>query len=260
MPTPVTSSSVMQHKSLLVVSVIVLVALFAFLAAKTRNELAVHRTIGRPADVRDTFTIEGEGKVSGTPTLAELSFGLLSEGTDVAKIQQDNTQKVNTMVAAIKQLGVADKDIQTSQYSISPRYDYKDGTTKLVGYSISQNLSVKLRDLSKIGDALTKIGQLGGNQVSGPTFTIDDPSSLKQEARLKALEDARKKAEALSGVLGVKVGRVVTFSESSNNPGPVMPMYREMAMANDAAAQSAPSIETGSLDVRSTVSVTFETL
>lgn len=260
MPTADSSSPLMQNKSIVVVFVIVLVSLFAFLAAKTRNELAMHRTIGRPADVRDTFTIEGEGKVSGTPTLAELSFGLLSEGSDVAKIQQENTQKVNAMVASIKQLGVADKDIQTSQYSINPRYDYKDGTTKLSGYNVSQSVNVKLRDLSKIGDALTKIGQLGGNQVNGPTFTIDDPSSLKQEARLKALEDARKKAEALSGVLGVKVGRVVTFSESSNNPGPTMPMFREMAMTSDDVSKSAPSIEAGSLDVRSIVSVTFETL
>ncbi len=251
----------MQSRPLMVLTGIVLVALVAFLIAKTSNTIAEHRTIGRPADVRDTFTISGEGKVSGTPTLAQISFGLLSEGADVAKIQQENTQKVNAMVVAIKGLGVEQKDIQTSQYSINPRYDYTNGTTKLVGYSVSQSVSVKLRDLSKIGDALTKIGQLGGNQVNGPTFTIDDPSSLEQEARLKALEDARKKAEALSDVLGVKVGRVVTFSESSNTPMPISPMYRGETMAADAAMpQSAPSIEAGSLDVRSNVSVTFEAL
>ncbi len=248
------------NKPLIVIAGIVLVILGVFLVAKARNEFAVHRTIGRPADVRDTFTIEGEGKVSGAPTLAEISFGLLSEGADVARIQQENTQKVNAMVAAVKQMGITEKDIQTSQYSINPKYDYKDGTSKIVGYQVSQSVSLKLRDLSKIGDVLTKVGQMGGNQVSGPTFTIDDPSSLKQEARMKALEDARKKAEALSGVLGVRVGRVVTFSESSNSPIPPMPvMYREMAM--DAAAQVAnPTIEAGSLDVRSNVSVTFEAL
>lgn len=251
----------MQHRSVLVVSVVVLVALFAFLAAKTRNELAMHRTIGRPADVRDTFTIEGEGKVSAVPTLAQLSFGLMTEGTDVAKLQQENTQKVNTMVAAVKQLGVADKDIQTSQYSIQPRYDYRDGTTRLVGYTVSQQVNVKMRDLSKIGEAFTRIAQMGGNQVQGPTFTIDEPSALKQDARIKALEDARKKAEALSDVLGVKIGRVVTFSESGNTNGPVMPMYREMAATADAmGGAAAPAIEAGSLDVHANVSVTFEVL
>jgi uncharacterized protein YggE len=243
----------------MIVGVIVLLALFGFLIAKTRNELATHRTIGRPADVRDTFTIEGEGKVSGTPTLAEISFGLLSEGTDVAKIQQDNTRKVNAMIDAVKALNIQEKDIQTSQYSINPKYDYKDGTSKISGYQVSQNISVKVRDLSKIGDLLTRVGQLGGNQVNGPTFTIDDPSSLNQEARLEALEDARKKAEALSGVLGVKIGRVVTFSETSNNPAPMPVMYRTLEVAND-AAQSMPSIQTGSLDVMSRVSVTFEVL
>ncbi|MBP9762198.1 SIMPL domain-containing protein [Patescibacteria group bacterium] len=247
------------NRPIMIVGVIVLLALFGFLIAKTRNELATHRTIGRPADVRDTFTIEGEGKVSGTPTLAEISFGLLSEGTDVAKIQQENTRKVNAMIDAVKALNVQEKDIQTSQYSINPKYDYKDGTSKVSGYQVSQNISVKVRDLSKIGDLLTRVGQLGGNQVNGPTFTIDDPSSLNQEARLEALQDARKKAKALSGVLGVKIGRVVTFSETSNNPSPMPVMYRTLEVASD-TAQSMPSIQTGSLDVMSHVSVTFEVL
>lgn len=244
----------------MVVGVVVLLVLCGFLVAKTRNEIATHRTIGRPADVRDTFTIEGEGKVSGKPTLAEISFGLLSEGLDVAKLQQENTQKVNAMIAAVKQLGVAEKDIQTSQYSMSPRYDYRDGSSKLVGYQVSQNVSVKLRDLSKIGDALTRIGQLGGNQVNGPSFTIDDLSLLKQEARLKALEDARKKAEVLSDVLGVKIGRVVTFNESAGGYPPPMPMYTSMKAIDASEGVAAPSIQTGSLDVTSNVSVTFEVL
>ncbi len=259
MPT-LTPSSAMNTKPVIIVAAVVLLGLFAFLIAKTRNELAVHRTIGRPADVRDTFTIEGEGKVSGTPTLAEISFGLLSEGSDVAKIQKDNTQKVNAMIAAVKQLGIAEKDIQTSQYSINPKYDYRDGASKIIGYQVSQSVNLKLRDLSKIGDVLTKVGQLGGNQVNGPSFTIDDPSSLKQEARMKALEDARKKAEALSDVLGVKIGRVVTFTESSNNSGPIPMMYREMAAMDASAPVANPTIQAGSLDVMSNVSVTFEVL
>lgn len=250
----------MNTKPVMIVAIVVLLGLFAFLVAKTRNEIAVHRTIGRPADVRDMFTIEGEGKVSGTPTLAELSFGLLSEGSDVAKIQQENTTKVNAMIAAVKELGVAKADIQTSQYTINPKYDYKDGTSKIIGYQVSQSLNLKLRDLSKIGDVLTKVGQMGGNQVNGPTFTIDDPSLLKQEARMKALEDARKKAEALSSVLGVKIGRVVTFTESSNNPGPMPVMYREMAAMDAAVPVANPTIQAGSLDVMSNVSVTFEVL
>lgn len=265
MPTPTPSSSqnsMLPHRPAITAMVVVTLTVLAiFLGVKTWNEVAIHRTIGRPADVRDTFTIDGEGKVTGAPTLAQISFGLLTEGTDVAKMQQENTQKVNMMINAMKQLGVESKDLQTSQYSISPRYDYKDGTSKIIGYQISQNVSVKLRDLSKIGDALTKVGQLGGNQVNGPTFTIDDPSELNQQARVKALEDARKKANDLSGVLGVKVGRVVTFTETNSAPQPPMPMYRAMDMAEGSAvAQSAPAIQAGSLDVTSHVSVTFEVL
>ena len=120
---------------------------------------------------------------------------------------------------------------------------------------------MKLRDLTKVGDVLDKVGQLGGNQVTGPDFTIDDPSSLNQEARLKALEDARKKADALSSVLGVHVGRVVTFTESVNTPPIPMPMmYRAMDATVAGEAAPAPKIQTGSLDVTSHVSVTFEVL
>lgn len=240
--------------ALLVVSV----ALCVFLIAKTRNELASYSTIGRPADVRDTFTIEGEGKISAQPTLAQISFGLLSEGTDVSKIQADNSTKMNQMIASVKTLGIQDKDIQTSQYSISPQYDYTNGVTRLKGYQISQIVTLKLRDLSKVGDVLNRVGQLGGNQVNGPTFTIDDPTELNQQARLKALEDARKKAEALSSVLGVRIGRVVTFSENVGGMSPVPMMYsKDMAQATGGGA---PEIQTGSLDVVSRVSVTFEAL
>lgn len=229
-----------------------------FLMAGWARNLSIERKyIGAIPGQRDTITIDGEGKVTSKPTLGQINVGLYSEGQEVPAVQDENSRKVNAMVAAMKDLGVAEADLQTSNYNISPKYDYKDGTQRVVGYTVSQNIEVKVRDLSKVGTVLSRIGQLGANQVNGVTFTIDDPSSLKQEARRKALEDARTKADELAKALGVDIARVVTFSESGVTPPSPMPFYRsEGAVAT--AAPMAPDIQAGSLDVVSHVSVTYE--
>ena len=233
-----------------------LVMLVLFTGAKAWNAFTEHREIGQVPRGRDTITIQGEGKVSGKPTLAQIDIGLYSEGKDVPEVQNQNSQKVNAMVAAMKELSIAEADLQTSHYSISPRYEYKDGAQNVIGYTVSQNVSVKVRDLAKVGTVLSKVGQLGANQVNGVNFTIDDPTALKQEARKEALQDARDKAEELAKALGVKITRVVTFAESSGSGIPPMPYAYKSEMA--VATAIAPDIQAGSLDVVSQVSVTYE--
>lgn len=228
-----------------------------FMVGRARNLSLEHKYIGTVPNQRDTISIEGEGKVTAKPTLGQINVGLYTEGQEVPVVQNENSRKVNAMVAAMKDLGVSEADLQTSNYNISPKYEYKDGTQRVVGYTVSQNIEVKVRDLSKVGTVLSRIGQLGANQVNGVTFTIDDPSSLKQEARRKALEDARSKANELAKALGVDIVRVVTFSESGATPVPPMPFYRAEGMAAS-AAPTAPDIQAGSLDVLSHVSVTYE--
>ncbi len=232
-------------------------ALILFVGFKAWNTRSEHDQIGHAPRSRDTITIDGEGKVTGKPTLAQVDLGMFMEGKDVPQLQNDNSQKVNAIIAAMKGLGIAEADLQTSNYTISPKFEYKDGAQNVIGYTISQNLSLKVRDLSKLSAVLAKAGQLGTNQVNGVTFTIDDPTELKQEARKKALQDARSKAQELADALGVTVEHVVTFSESSNPLTQPLPyMYKAEGMGG--AASVAPDIQPGSLDVVSHVSVTFE--
>lgn len=237
---------------------VLLVALIALFGLKAWNTYAEHNSIGQAPLEPHTMTIDGDGKVTGKPTLAQIDIGVYSEGTDVPSVQNDNSQKVNAMTAAMQDLGIAEADLQTSNYNISPKYDYKNGQQNVVGYSVSQNVSVKVRDLTKVGAALAKAGQLGANQVNGVSFTIDDPSQLQQQAREKALADARKKADELAGALGVQIIRVTTFSETSANPQPIPYAFRSDTGLGASAAPIAPAIQTGSLDVTSHVSVTFE--
>lgn len=235
-----------------------LVSATLLMLAHTRNVRLQRGYIGQIPNQRDTITIDGEGKVTSKPTLARVSIGLYSEGADVPAVQVDNTRKVDAMIAGLKDMAIAEADLQTSNYSIAPKYEYKDGMQRVIAYTVNQNLEVKVRDLSKVGAVLARMAQLGANQVNGVTFTIDDPTSLTQEARRKALEDARAKAQELADALGVELVRVVTFAENGVTPQNPMPMYRAEAMNAMAVAAPAPDIQAGSLDVVSHVQVTYQ--
>jgi uncharacterized protein YggE len=155
-------------------------------------------------------------------------------------------------------MGIAEADMQTSNYSISPRYEYVDGRQNIIGYSVSQNLSIKVRNLSQVGAVVSRAGELGSNQVNGVNFTIDEPSMIQQAARKEAIEDAEKKAMDLANALGVRLVRVVGFSESTPGSPVPMPIYRGEFDLAQSAAPVAPEIQPGELDVRATVTVTYE--
>ncbi len=233
------------------------IALIVFVGFKARNAWEEYNYIGKAVRDRDMITVSGEGKVTATPDLAQISLGVQTDGLTVKQAQTTNTQKMNAIIAAVKSLGVADKDIQTNNYSISPKIDWSNGKQNITGYTVSQNVTVKVRALDKAGDVLARAGELGANQVGGINFTIDDPKALQDEARIKAIKDARTKAQQLADEIGLTIVKVVTFSESN---GYIPPVYPIMNKAMDMAAQvaPAPTIEAGSLDVTSDVSVTFE--
>ncbi len=234
-----------------------LVVLTAFAGVRTWNAVLEQKYIGKPATFRDTITIDGVGKVTAKPTLALVQFGVVTQGATAAAAQRDNSSKMNAVIQAMQELGVKKDDIETSGYYLNPNYNYDKSPYTIIGYSVNQNVSAKVRDFEKIGQVLERGVALGINQVNTVQFSIDDPTSLRDDARMKALEDARKKADALAKALDVDVVRVVSFAESpANAPGPVPMYYREAATSADAG--SAPTIQSGTQDVEMNVSVTFE--
>jgi len=251
-----------DHKSWLVGSAVaVAVMVVIFLAVLIRNDLKSYNYIGRTEQQVYTITLAGEGKVTAVPDIAEVSLGIVTSKVKVADAQKENTTKMNQLIKELKGLGIADKDITTNNYSIYPTYDYNTGRQTLTGYQVSQNVTVKIRDLSKSGDVLALAGKSGVNQLGGLSFTIDDPQKLQQQAREKALLDAKQKIQALADVAGVKLGKLVSFTESGNAvPYPRM-MYGEMkAISSDTSAAPAPDIQVGSQDIIIDVSVTYEVL
>ncbi len=216
-----------------------------------------------------TVTVNGEGKISAKPDIALISLSVESAGKTVKEVTLDNNNKMNKVIAEVKALGVKAEDITTTGYNLYPRYSdsyvispitsVKEAKTpEIIGYTLSQSVQVKVRDLSKVDDVLDKGILAGANQVGGLSFDIDDTGKIKAAAREQAFQKAREKAEAMAQAAGVKLGRVVTFSESYNN----YPLYSNYAMnlrtADMAAEAVAPSIEAGSKDLNVNVSVTYE--
>ena len=243
-----------------ILAAVFLIVLSVFFIFKTRNASREYGYIGRAPLNQYTVTIDAEGKVSGKPDVAVINLGVQSESATVKVAQGDNTKKMDNIIKAIKDNGVKDEDIQTTNYSIYPKYSYDQnrGTSNITGYTVSQSVTVKVRDLDKTGTILAKAGDLGANTVGGVQFTIDNPDALKAEARQKAIDNAKAKADELFKKLGVGAGRIVSFNEySAGTGGPVY--YKEaMGMGGAAMDSAAPSIQSGSLDVVVNVTLVFE--
>ena len=213
-----------------------------------------------------TITVDGQGKVSAQPDIAKVDVSVVANGKTVKAVTEEGNKKMNAVRDSMKQLGIKAEDMQTSSYDLYPQYDYntpidvKTGLPKppaIIGYSLNQTLALKIRDLTKTDAVLDKSLAAGANQVSQLTFDLDDASQVKVQARAEAFKKAKQKAQEMSGAAGVRLGRVVTFSESSN---PITPMpYANFAMkAESSASISSPSVQPGTKELLVDVSVTYE--
>jgi uncharacterized protein YggE len=235
-----------------------------FMAAKAVNAVINFDAITTPPS--NVITVTGEGKVSSVPDIAQISFTVSEEAVTASGAQDVAAKKINVALAVLKEKGVAEKDIKTSSYNISPRYSYQppcytypcpyNEAAKIIGFTASQTVEVKVRDIDKTGDVLSALGDAGVANLYGPNFMIEDEDALQAEAREKAIMEARAQAEQLAKALGVRVTRVVSYNENGGYPGP---MYRmDSAMALGGAEKSVPSIPAGENEIMVSVSVTYE--
>ncbi len=248
-----------RHRKPFIGLLVIVAAVYLILLS--RNAVKQYEYIGRPTTQRDTISVEAQGKVTALPDIAMISIGVQTEKRTVAEAQTENSTKMNAIVARLQQSDIAKEDIQTTNYSIYPTYDYPNGRQVTRGYQISQNLDIKVRKLDALNDILASVAGLGANQVGGVNFTIDDPEELRQQARLKGLEAAKKRAQDLAQAAGVRLGKVVGFSESSASVPQPIPYARDMAVGmGGAAPTAAPNVQPGSQDVIVNVTVQYEIL
>lgn len=211
-----------------------------------------------------TFSAEGSGDVDVAPDLATFSVTVTTDGgKDVAEVQGVNTEKMNKVTAYLKEQGVDKKDLKTAQYNLSPRYNYAPCTSgscpapSISGYNLTQTLDVKVRDSAKLGDLLSGVVANGANNVSEVRFVVDDDTDAKNEAREKAIADAKKKAMATAKAAGFRLGKLVSLYESSN-PAPYAYGMGGDMMEMSAKTANAPRVEAGTQTTKVQVTVTYE--
>jgi len=202
------------------------------------------------------ITVVGVGKASGTPDVANVSVGIETRDQSVQKAVADNNARMSELLDVLKGLGIPDKDIRTSNYSVyaesQPIFGAEGkGEEGPLIYHVSNQVTLTLRDISKLGDVLDKAVATGANNIYGVGFTVDDTSKLEAEARADAIADAKSRAESLAKLVGVSLGDVLNVSEVVSGTGPV---YERMAVP--AGGAPAP-IQPGELEVTMNVQVTY---
>lgn len=242
-----------------------LVVAVVFLGAQTLVSL---KNLSKTDPSYNTISVTGEGEVFAVPDVASFTFTVSADADTVKEAQETVTKKVDAVLKAVKNLGVEEKDIKTTDYSVWPKYDYVapaiyppvPGRQVQDGYTANHTIAIKVRDTDKAGEVLGAAGSAGATNLSGISFTIDDPEKLYEEARALAIKNAREKAKVLTDELGVRLKRVVSYSDSSD--GGESPYYREavgLGGKDMALAQSqAPNLPTGENKVKVFVNVTYE--
>jgi uncharacterized protein YggE len=194
------------------------------------------------------ITVTGVGTVSGRPDQADFSFGVETQGQTANEALSKNTEAVQKVIEAVKGAGVQANDIQTQQVSVYPRYS--ENGQSITGYTATNSVNAKIRDLASSGAVVEAAVSAGANQVSGPIFSISDQNTLYKGALDDAYADARAKAEKIAAVTGVGLGAVVNVVEGGTSPQPFF-------AGGDQGAEAAPPIEPGLQDIQASLTVTF---
>jgi uncharacterized protein len=203
------------------------------------------------------ISLSGHGEVKSAPDMAIVSLGTLSQAATAKEALAANTTQMTALIAMLKEQGIEAKDIQTSNFNVNPRYENaSSGAARIGGYDVSNSVTITVRKLADLGCLLDKAISTGSNQVNGIELTVADPQSATDDARKAAVKDALRKATLLADAAGVKLGSVVSISESGG--AMPVPMVRGMAM-NMAAKASAPvPVAEGQVAISADINMAWE--
>lgn len=234
----------------------------AFAAALLAAPLSVFADEAKSADP-GVITVSGEGVAAVAPDMAVISLSVLREAETARAALDANNEAMTGILAAMKDEGIAERDLQTGAFSIQPRWFYpsnNDGQTeqpRITGYTVNNTLTVRIRDLSRLGAILDTSVSLGVNQGGQVMFTNDDQETIRHAARRDAIVKAKAKAATLTEALGVSLGRITLVSENSFSAAPMSMMQAEMAMMSAKSDSSVP-VASGENEYRVSVSVSWE--
>jgi hypothetical protein len=249
----------MKTQSYLIVAVLIIAALLTGCAgaafAQSENSGVSQEEVEK---VTRTLTVNGTGKVYLTPDIAYITIGVHTEDENATKAVADNNTQTQKVIDVLKSEGIAEKDIQTTNFSIYPQkeYDSEGKPTGKIVYIVDNSVYVTVRDLDKVGDVLDATVQAGANNISGIQFDVADKSAALSQARKSAVEDAEAKAQELASAAGVSLGAVQTISESTSS-API-PMYDMRAAAPMAAEAASVPVQAGQMLLTIDVNIVYE--
>jgi len=229
---------------------------FATLAIATVLAIAPYTL--RAEDKIPTLSLTGTGTVSGSPDMAIITIGTVSEAEDAVAALEKNTASTTAFIDALKAAGIEGTDLQTSNFSVEPNIVYPSSKSStrpnrptIVGYTVRNMVTVRIRDLKLIGNVLNEAVTLGANSISGPRFAVDEPAALEAEARRMAMTAALSKAQDYADAAGIALGPIQMISEQ----GGFQPRPEAMMMSRSAADSSPVPVEAGEVSYSATVSV-----
>jgi uncharacterized protein YggE len=195
------------------------------------------------------------GEVTRVPDIANISAGVVTRAASATAAISQNAARMERVRAALKRAGIEDRDIQTSSINLNPEYRYQEGRAPaLTGYTASNQVSIRFRDIRNSGKILDALVAEGANQINGPSLSIDKPEAALDEARTRALAVGRARAELYARSLGMRVVKLVSVSESGgySSPPPIVMMRAQAAEA------ASTKIDPGEQQVQVTLAMTFE--
>lgn len=270
-----------QKKRLFNAFLTTIILLAVFLGVKALSAVKEYTYIGGGVYPSSTITVTGTGEVFSIPDTGSFSFTVTEEAKTLKEAQEKSSKKTNAILAALKDMGIEDKDVKTAGYYSGPKYEWRQascptssasydmgmpvycppGKSVLTGYEVNQTISVKVRDTEKAGDALVKVGELGATNISGLDFVVDDLEAVKAEAREIAIKNAKEKAKKLSKALDIKLVKIVSYNDSSDYPGPMyyaMDSMSSVKGAGEVRATVTPEVPMGENKTVANVSITYE--
>lgn len=205
-----------------------------------------------PADAT-LLALSVQAEVSRVPDVASLDVGVVTEAPDGNAALRQNAERMSRVVAAVRKAGIAERDVRTSGVHLSPQYQYRDREApRIIGYQASNTVTIKVREIARLGELMDALAGEGANQIHGPNFEIDQPEPVYDEARRAAVEKAQARARTYAAALGLNVRRLVSIAEGSGGGIRPMPM---LAMAKADHMESTP-VAPG----ENTISVSLEVL
>ncbi|PJK12511.1 hypothetical protein CO614_04325 [Lysobacteraceae bacterium NML120232] len=204
------------------------------------------------------LSVEAEGSSQRAPDIARISTGVTTQAADTQSAMRQNAEEMRKLLDALKQAGIAERDIQTSGISLSPQYRYSENQPpRVTGFQASNRVQVKVRELEKLGNIMDILVRAGANELNGPSFELDKPEEARDEARKLALAEARRRADGYARELGLKVRRIVSIDEGEQLAGMPAPLMSPRAAKAEAFDASMP-VAVGENDIRVRLAVVFE--